>query len=186
MKKDSTKNTKKKSASTPKESTFDITQYPKEDYTNSKGEEKTRYILPDEVFWEHLKEIPDGTINESRDRRASCNGALKIFGADPEADLEIQRAGANAVNAARTQRRTFKEEADILLANIDKNTGKTGLENITMAMYERAMLGDVKAYTALRDTAGEKPADTVDLNANVMTEADKALMDKLKARMIQE
>jgi hypothetical protein len=49
-------------------------------------------------------------------------------------------------------------------------------------MYERALAGDVKAYTALRDTAGEKPADTVDLNANVMTEADKTLIEKLKKR----
>jgi hypothetical protein len=49
-------------------------------------------------------------------------------------------------------------------------------------MYERALAGDVKAAQFLRDTAGEKPADTVDLNANVMTEADKALIDKLKNR----
>ena len=80
----------------------------------------------------------------------------------------------------KVQRRSFKEQADILLANIDKNTGKTGIENITVAMYERALAGDVKAYTALRDTAGEKPADTVDLNANVITEADQALIEKLK------
>lgn len=166
-----------KAASTPE---FDITKYPKEDYTDSKGNEKTRYILPDDVFWEHLKEIPNGTINESRTRRASCNGALKIFGTNPEEDREIQRAGANALNAARTQRRTFKEEADILLANIDKQTGKTGLENITLAMYERALTGDVKAYTALRDTAGEKPADTLDVNADIMTEADKAFLQMMK------
>jgi hypothetical protein len=166
-----------KAASTPE---FDITKYPKEDYIDSKGNEKTRYILPDDVFWEHLKEIPNGTINESRTRRASCNGALKIFGTNPEEDREIQRAGANALNAARTQRRTFKEEADILLANIDKQTGKTGLENITLAMYERALTGDVKAYTALRDTAGEKPADTLDVNADIMTEADKAFLQMMK------
>jgi hypothetical protein len=53
-------------------------------------------------------------------------------------------------------------------------------------MADRADLGDVKAAQFIRDTIGEKPADTVDLNANVMTEADKALIDKLKARMIQE
>jgi hypothetical protein len=166
-----------KAASTPE---FDITKYPKETYTTGKGETKERYIVPDNIFNEHLKELPNGTINESGTFRASCGGKLGIFGADPEADREIQRAGANALNAARTQRRTFKEEADILLANIDKQTGKTGLENITLAMYERALTGDVKAYTALRDTAGEKPADTLDVNADIMTEADKAFLQMMK------
>jgi hypothetical protein len=51
-------------------------------------------------------------------------------------------------------------------------------------MMERALAGDVKAYTALRDTAGEKPAEALDLNANVMTEADQALIEKLKSRML--
>lgn len=161
---------------------FNITDYPKETYITGKGETKERYIVPDDIFEEHLKELPNGTINESGTFRASYGGKLGIFGADPEADLEKQRAGRAAQAAAYRQRRTFKEQADILLANIDKNTGKTGIENITVAMYERALAGDVKAYTALRDTAGEKPADTVDLNANVMTEADKTLIEKLKKR----
>lgn len=169
--------------STSIDTPFDITIYPKENYKNSKGEEKERYIVPDDIFEEYLKELPTGTVNESHSRRKAVTGALNIFGADPDKDREIQRQGAEALNAARTQRRTFKEEADILLANIDKNTGKTGIENITIAMYERALAGDVKAYTALRDTAGEKPADSIDLNANVMTEADKQLMEKLKARL---
>jgi hypothetical protein len=50
-------------------------------------------------------------------------------------------------------------------------------------MYERALAGDTKAAQFLRDTAGEKPAEALDLNANIMTEADKALIDKLKSRM---
>jgi hypothetical protein len=161
---------------------FDITKYPKEDYVNSRGEELTRYIVPDDVFEEYLKQLPDGTVNESKSKRAFHGGALGIFGADPEEDLIKQRAGRVAQSAAYRQRRTFKEEADILLANVDKKTGKTGIENITIAMYERALLGDVKAYTALRDTAGEKPVEAVDLNANIMTEADQALIQKLKSR----
>lgn len=169
--------------STSNDTPFDITIYPKENYTNSKGEEKERYIVPDDIFEEYLKELPTGTVNESHSRRKAVTGALNIFGADPDKDREIQRQGAEALHAVKRQRRTFKEEADILLANIDKNTGKTGIENITIAMYERALAGDVKAYTALRDTAGEKPADNIDLNANVMTEADKQLLEKLKARL---
>lgn len=162
---------------------FDITIYPIEQYTTGKGEEKERYIVPDDVFEEYLKELPDGTVNESRTFRAFHSGKLTILGGDPERDMEIWKAGREAQAATYRHRRTFKEEADILLANIDKKTGKTGLENITLAMYERALTGDVKAYTALRDTAGEKPAETIDLSADVTTEADRALMEKLKARL---
>ena len=80
------------------------------------------------------------------------------------------------------QRRTFKEQIDIYLSQKNKETGRTGIEDVTLSMVERAIAGDVKAAQFLRDTAGEKPADTVDLNANVMTEADKSLMNKLKKR----
>lgn len=161
---------------------FDITQYPKEKYTTGKGEEIERYIIPDDIFEEHLKELPDGTVNESKTYRASYGGKLIILGSDPERDKAIHKAGAEVTNATLKQRRTFKEQADIILSRLDKETGKTGVENITIAMYERALAGDVKAYTALRDTAGEKPADTLDLNANIITEADQALLDKLKSR----
>lgn len=165
-----------KTASTPE---FDITKYPKEDYTDSKGNEKTRYILPDDVFWEHLKEIPNGTINESRTRRASCNGALKIFGTDPEADKDIQRSGGEALQAALKQRRSMAEDLKILLAQKAEN-GKTRQENIVIAMADRADLGDVKAAQFIRDTIGEKPADTLDVNADIMTEADKAFLQMMK------
>lgn len=162
---------------------FDISIYPQTTKTDKEGKEKSFYVVPDEVFNEHLKELPEGTYNESRTYRAYNGGKLYQLGSDPVKDKEITTAGANASNAAQAQRRTFKEQADILLSKVDKENGRTGLENITIAMLERAMAGDVKAYTALRDTAGEKPADSLDLNANVITEADKALIEKLKGRL---
>ena len=161
---------------------FDITQFPKEKYTTGKGEEIERYIVPDDIFDEHLKELPNGTINQSGTYRASCGGKLTILGTDPERDKAIQDKGREANRSTLLQRRTFREQADIILSRLDKDTGKSGVENITIAMYERALAGDVKAYTALRDTAGEKPAETLDLNANVITEADQALIEKIKNR----
>ena len=80
------------------------------------------------------------------------------------------------------QRRSFAEDIKILLTQKAEN-GKTIQENIVKAMAERADLGDVKAAQFLRDTIGEKPAEALDLNANVMTEADKALLEKLKNRL---
>lgn len=163
---------------------FDVTKYPTLKKIDKDGVEREYYIIPDDLFLENLQLLPDGTYNESRNKRKYGYGCIGVFGADPEADREIQKKGAETLNAAKAQRRTFKEQADILLARVDKENGKSGIENITIAMMERALAGDVKAYTALRDTAGEKPAEALDLNANVMTEADQALIEKLKSRML--
>ena len=48
------------------------------------------------------------------------------------------------------------------------------------AMIKSALNGSFKAFEAVRDTAGYRPKDIsqVDLNANVLTEADKSLIDK--------
>lgn len=165
---------------------FDITIYPEEAYTNSKGEEKTRRIVPDDVFEENLNELPEGTVNESHSRRKALTGALNILGGDPERDKAIHKAGAEALNAMKAQRRSFKEQIDIYLSQKNKETGRTGLEDVTLSMIERAIAGDVKAAQFLRDTAGEKPADSLDLNANVITEADKALIEKLKGRLEEQ
>ena len=161
---------------------FDVTQYPKHRKIDKDGIEREYYIVPDDLFLENLQLLPDGTYNESMNKRKYGYGCIGVFGADPEADREIQRKGAEALNAAKAQRRTFKEQVDILLSSKDKN-GKSCLENVIEAMYDRSQRGDVKAAQFLRDTAGEKPAEALDLNANVMTEADKALIEKLKNRL---
>ena len=160
---------------------FDVTKYPKEKYTNSKGEEKERFIIPDNLFDEHIKELPDGSINESRNKIAHFGGYLKPLGSSEE-DREIQKMGGEALQAKLRQRRTLKEELLLALLIKDKQTGKTRQEEITLAQIERALTGDTKSFLAIRDTIGEKPAEALDLNANVITEADQALIDKLKSR----
>lgn len=177
------KDNKKTAASTPK---FDIKVFPQiERVIKKTGEKKMFYVVPDDLFDEHLKELPDGTFNESKTFRAYNKGKLYQLDQDPEEAARRGRVGGPASQDTQKTRRTFAEECKIALATKNDN-GKTAQENAVIAMVERAQMGDVKAIQFLRDTVGEKPADTVDLNANVMTEADKALMDKLKARMIQE
>ena len=162
---------------------FNIENYPKETYTTGKGEEKERYIVPDEIFEKYRNELPVGTVNASHSWRKAETGALYILGGDPERDKEVHKKGGEAIQATAKQRRTFKEEVDILLGNVDKKTGKTGLESITLAQYERALTGDTKAYQALRDTAGEKPAETIDLSADIMTDEDRKLMERINKRL---
>jgi hypothetical protein len=157
---------------------------------NLPEDEKGNKIAPDSFFDEYFKVLPNGTKNASGTYRSYNGGRLLILGADPERDKAIHRAGANATNAMLSQRRTFKEEADILLGTIDKTTGKTCLENMTIAMYQRALEGDVKAYAALRDTAGEQPVSKSEITADIMTDADRQViknaLERLKGQGQQE
>ena len=45
-------------------------------------------------------------------------------------------------------------------------TGDTQ-ESITIALIEKAMQGDTKAFEVIRDTIGEKPTDKVEMDGGV-------------------
>ena len=160
---------------------LNIDQYPK----NEKG----FYVLPDDIFDKYLYCLPDGTVNQSNTNRASCGGKIKILSSE---DAAIQRAGALASNATQRQRRTFAESVDAYLrkpARIE-DIEKYGLSrNATMqdamdaAIVAQAIRGNSKAYELLRDTVGEKPVDRHEIDGNIITEADKSLIEKIRKRM---
>lgn len=66
-----------------------------------------------------------------------------------------------ASGAARRRRRTLKDGLKALLVEKDLN-GKTVQENIELALIDAARKGDVKAFLAIRDTIGEKPAEKIE------------------------
>ena len=47
----------------------------------------------------------------------------------------------------------------------------------------RALGGNMKAYELIRDTYGDKPIDKVSLEADIMTAADRALLEKVSSRL---
>lgn len=73
-----------------------------------------------------------------------------------EEQREIARKGGKKSGEVRAARKTLKEELLLLLAQ-----GNTQ-EKISLALLQKAMNGDTKAYEVLRDTIGEKPVDKVE------------------------
>lgn len=72
------------------------------------------------------------------------------------------RAGGIKSGQVRKARKTLKEELIALLGTeID---GKTMQEKMSLAIIIEAMAGNTKAFTAIRDTIGEKPKDELDVN----------------------
>ena len=81
-----------------------------------------------------------------------------------EEQREIAKQGGIASGEARRRRKTLKEELLALLELNDNNN------KISLAVLEKALKGDIQAFTTIRDTIGEKPKDEIDLNNRVSYE----------------
>lgn len=116
---------------------------------------------------------------------------------------EIQQAGAKRSNEVQAKRRTIKDIYSDLLQQEDDITGLedqelatraqkraqergqpiTVYDSIAIAMAAKAKAGDVKAAVFVRDSAGDKPADQVELTAETMTDADRELLANVQKRL---
>ena len=82
---------------------------------------------------------------------------------------ERGRKGGLASGEARRKRKTLKEELILMLSE-----GETQ-QSVTLALIEKAMGGDTKAFEVIRDTIGEKPVDKVmiaDVEPSVIAEVE--------------
>lgn len=154
-------------------------------------DEKGNKIIPDHIFDEYYKKLPNGTKNQSGTWRTNNGGKLRIFGGDPKGDREIQRAGADASNAVQAHRRSLADDLKIALSKkatratlqaLDLQDGATNQDAITAAAILQASEGNVKALQYIRDTIGEQPTAKQDISVQ-MTEDDKALLDKVQKRL---
>ena len=90
---------------------------------------------------------------------------------------ERGRKGGLASGEARRKRKTLKEELLLMLSE-----GETQ-RSVTLALIEKAMSGDTKAFEVIRDTIGEKPVDKVESKQTILdmskfsTEELKAMLD---------
>lgn len=175
---------------------IDINAYPVDD--------KGNHIVPDEILAERHREFPDGTVNESRSYKVYRGGLLKILGGgDIKRDLEIRRMGREAQSASYRHRKDIADIYDVMLAKPAEKAlnaiaddqmreklqsvlpaGATVYDLISARMAIEAIAsGDTKAAAFVRDSAGDKPVDQQEINANVITDADRELMRKIQQRM---
>ena len=86
---------------------------------------------------------------------------------------ERGRKGGLASGEARRKRKTLKEELLLMLSE-----GETQ-QSVTLALIEKAMSGDTKAFEVIRDTIGEKPVDKVmiaDVDQSVIAEVEAMVL----------
>ena len=159
--------------------------------SNCPIDEKGNHIIDDQIFNQYYRILPAKVVNQSGTYRSSGNGGkLKILGGDPVADKEIQRKGAETLNATHAQRRTMAETLDVLLRQAaDPETiealglpaGATKQDAMLAAMYLQATEGNVKAGQFVRDTIGEQP--TIKQEVDIMTDDDRKLLANISDRL---
>ena len=103
-----------------------------------------------------------------------------------EEQSEITRKGGIASGKARREKRDLKKCLEILLEkDIKAKNGEvmSGAEAVSAKLFEKALKGDVKAFIALRDTAGQKPVEkiiTSDVDEDTLQEVS-AMVEQMEA-----
>lgn len=85
---------------------------------------------------------------------------------------EKGKKGGKKSGETRREKKKLRELLEMALEMIDKATGLTNEMAITQALIKQAKKGNVLAYTTIRDTKGEKPADKQEVKINPVTIID--------------
>lgn len=156
-------------------------------------EEKSRYrkIMDGEATpegmekgWKNLKPIPINTRT-------------------PEEQKEICSKGGKAAQRLQGQKKTAKESLERMLSILAtpeileaadmeaalrdrlkrENPDMTIYDVINAAAIGRAIGGSVAASIYVRDTAGDKPTDKMEVTGQIMTDQDRQLIKQISDRM---
>lgn len=145
---------------------------------------KARYIF-DKHRWYYGREI-------------SVLNFIPITERSPEEQLAIRQKAIKAVHEKQKEKKTLNEIArDLLEAQMSDKMIEEVLGQskdllgdrrsagavIMVKMMQTAMAGSFKAAEFVRDTAGYKPKNEVELNAEIMSDSDRSLMDKIGKRL---
>lgn len=91
--------------------------------------------------------------------------------------------GGRASAEARRQKRDLRRALEILLEKdiVDgKGDAKSGAEVIAFQQFKKALKGDTKAFEVIRDTAGQKPIEKIqvaEVDQSVIEEVERMVID---------
>lgn len=86
----------------------------------------------------------------------------------PEQVRANGRKGGLKSGESRRRKKELKELLNIALSMVNEESDMTNAELLVASMINKAIDGDVKAATFVRDTSGQKPIDQVEVkNAEI-------------------
>ena len=105
---------------------------------------------------------------------------------DSERAKELQKKSVEKQKENRAKAKTFAEMLKIMLEEVDGKSGKTNKEVVNEELLKQAKKGSLKAYEVLRDTTGQAPKTTqnIDLKTdnplkNISTEELQKMINKM-------
>lgn len=104
----------------------------------------------------------------------------------PSKVKENARKGGIASGKARREKKLIQEALQKALKGRyevgEDNLKLNGYDAMAIAMIQQAIGGNVQAFKEIRDTIGEKPKDTVELESETMTGIKIKFVDKSNKR----
>jgi len=91
----------------------------------------------------------------------------------------IQRKGAERTNQIKREKKTLRQELEILLT-MEKD-GRSMQELMSLSMINQAIKGNTKAYEVVRDTIGQKPVEQMAVDVNKNKSEAIELLENIKA-----
>lgn len=94
---------------------------------------------------------------------------------------EASRGGKRSAEVRR-EKRDLRKALEILMEQDitdKKGNTKTGTEAMALAVFQKALKGDTKAWEIVRDTVGQKPIEKVQV-----AEVDQATIDEVERAVL--
>ena len=102
-----------------------------------------------------------------------------------EAEQELRRKGKQKQVENMAKRKKMMEDLDEMLGcsfdELKKKKNLNSQQEMLLSQMIEARNGNTKAFESIRDTAGEKPKNDIDINANI--EALKNMQDLANAML---
>lgn len=120
--------------------------------------EKAREQLKKEKAHKEELEIRKKTRKRARELQKEEEGKGKLYEYiknNPEKAAEWRELGRKCSGEARKEKKRLKVALQMLLDMPDSATNLTGAQMLAVAMFNKALAGDVAAFNTIRDTSGE-------------------------------
>lgn len=107
---------------------------------------------------------------------------------DSERAKELQKKAAAKQRENIAKAKTFKAILEIMLEEVDEKSGKSNKEIVNEALLKQAKKGSLKAYEVLRDTTGQAPKTTqnIDLKTdNPLKNISSQELEKMISKMLK-
>lgn len=96
---------------------------------------------------------------------------------------EEQSKGGKKSAEVRREKRELRKALEILMeqdVSDRKGNTRTGTEAMALAVFQKALKGDIKAFEVVRDTVGQKPVEKVqiaEVDEQTIKELEKVVLD---------